>query len=462
MKQPGDILLISCYELGHQPLGLASPLGFLKAAGYPAAGIDAAAEKIPSSFVSSAKFIGIAVPMHTAMCIGVEISEHIRAINPDAHLCFYGLYASLNADHLLASVADSVIGGEYEQPLLSLVQSLEAGESVPPGLRTRPHAATLFLKRLSFAVPYRDGLPRLTQYAHLDAEGTTVPAGYVEASRGCLHTCLHCPITPVYQGRFVVIPADVVLADICQMVDMGAQHITFGDPDFLNGPGHTLKIARRLHDAFPKVTFDITTKVEHVLEHKQVFEELKSLGCAFVVSAVESVSQIVLERLKKGHTRVDIDQALHILNEAGIPMRPSLVAFTPWTTAADYLEMLSFIEERALIDHIDPVQYTIRLLVPPGSALLDQPDTESWLGPLDQNGFTYHWDHPDPRMDTLYRQVNHLVEIADNKDEDPLTTFNDIKSKYWKHFGDSWRFPLPVPISNRRRCIPKLTESWFC
>ena len=462
MKQPGEILLISCYELGHQPLGLASPLGFLKKAGYPATGVDAAAEKIASSCVSSANFIGIAVPMHTAMCIGVEIAEHIRTFNPDAHLCFYGLYASLNADYLLEHIADSVVGGEYEQALLSLVQSLEAGDALPSGVRARPDAAAPFLQRLPFTVPYRNALPPLTQYAHLDAGDTTVPAGYVEASRGCLHTCLHCPITPVYKGRFFIVPADVVLADISQMIEMGAQHITFGDPDFLNGPGHTLKIARILHNNFPEVTFDITTKVEHILEHEEKFGELKALGCVFVVSAVESVSQVVLERLKKGHSREDIYQALRILNEADIPMRPSLVAFTPWTTASDYLEMLSFIEERALIDHVDPVQYTIRLLVPPGSALLDQPDTKSWLGPLDQINFTYHWDHPDPRMDTLYSQVNRLVEVADNRSEDPLTTFNDIKSICREHFGDSVRFPLPVPISQRRRRIPKLTESWFC
>ena len=129
LRQPGAILLVSCYELGHQPLGLASPVGFLERAGYAPAGLDISVEPFDAEKVTRARFIGISVPMHTALRLGVRVAEQIREVNPACHLCFYGLYASLNAEYLLEHVADSVIGGEFEVPLLAFVEALEAGHS---------------------------------------------------------------------------------------------------------------------------------------------------------------------------------------------------------------------------------------------------------------------------------------------------------------------------------------------
>src|SRR4030095_6759643 len=265
------------------------------------------------------------------------------------------------------------------------------------------------LARLSFPTPDRSALPALERYAKLEHEGEQRLVGYVEASRGCLHHCTHCPIPPVYEGRFFVVPEDIVLEDIRGLVSSGARHITFGDPDFLNGPGHSLRIARALHIEYPDLTFDFTAKIEHILKHRELIQELAQLGCIFVVSAVESLSDTVLAHLKKGHTRVDVVEALKILHSVGIMMRPTFVPFTPWATIDDYIEILEFIESHGLIDHVDPVQYSIRLLVPPASLLLKQPDSHKWLGRLVQETFSYEWTHPDPRVDELQRQVSAIV-----------------------------------------------------
>src|SRR6185312_11739906 len=119
-----------------------------------------------------------------------------------------------------------------------------------------------------------------------------------------------------------------------------------------------------LHAEFPTVTFDATIKVEHILERREIIAELGTLGCAFIVSAVESLSPRVLAHLAKGHTRADVEEALRIVDAAGIPIRPTFVAFTPWTSAEDYVDVLAFAAEQGIIDNIDPIQYAIRLLVP--------------------------------------------------------------------------------------------------
>lgn len=486
MKRDDDVLLISCYELGHQPFSLASPAARLKSDGYEVSVVDAAIEPIPEDIVRRAGFIGISVPMHTAMRVGFDLSRRIRKLNPGAHLCFYGLYATLNAGYLLSHGADSVIGGEFEQPLCDLVGRLSAGgtaatngTSVTGGTSVTDETSSTGgtssaageadsgpnLSRQAWKVPDRSTLPGLKRYAQLDTGAELLPTGYTETTRGCLHTCLHCPITPVYNGRFFAVPADVVLADVDQQVRMGARHITFGDPDFLNGPTHVLRILRRMSDAHPGLTFDFTTKIEHILRYPAFFPEARDLGAVFVVSAVESVSNLVLERLRKGHTRDDVVRALAILRDADLPMRPSLVAFTPWTTLDSYLDLLDFVEVHDLVDHIDPVQYTIRLLVPPGSALLAEPDTRSWIGELDEAGFTYAWRHADARMDRLHQRVSRLVEEADasGEERDNRRVFHRIRCLAAEVAGVEAPKERPfhgIPLERRR--VPRLTEAWFC
>jgi radical SAM superfamily enzyme YgiQ (UPF0313 family) len=446
MRGPGDILLIACYELGHQPLAVAWPAAALERAGYAPATLDVSVEPFDPERARRARLVAISVPMHTALRLGVKVAARVRAANPACHIAFYGLYATLNADYLLAHGADSVASGEIEAPLVELAQRLERGEAVE---RARaPHLA-----RPDVPVPSRAALPKLKRYAKLERDGQLQLAGYVEASRGCKHLCRHCPIPPVYGGRFFVIPAEVVQADIRQLVAAGAGHITFGDPDFLNGPRHALAVARALHAEFPHVTFDVTAKVEHLLARRTDLPELAALGCLFIVSAVESLSDTVLAHLDKGHTAADVREALAVVRAAGIALRPTWVAFTPWTTLDDYRAMLEFIDAEGLVSHVDPVQLSVRLLIPPGSLLLDTPALRPHLGPLMADAFHYHWRHPDPRMDQLHADVSGVVAEAASSQEDAAVTFRRIRALAGLSGGAELAAARPAP---------RLTEPWFC
>lgn len=439
------------------------PMGFLRREGLTAEALDISVEGFDAAKILRAGFVGISVPMHTALRLGVNVAAEIRKINSDCHICFYGLYASLNADYLLETVADSIIGGEFEAPLVELIKTLDAGERRQvEGVKTRAHEATPLLARIPFVRPERQTLPELRLYARLQVEGEERLAGYVEASRGCLHNCTHCPIPPVYGGRFFIVPADVLLEDIRGLVAAGAQHITFGDPDFLNGPGHSLRLVRAMHREFPQLTFDCTVKVEHIIKHKELFAEFAQLGCLFVVSAVESLSDKVLTQLEKGHTREDVSAALEILRQAGIALRPSLVSFTPWTTLDDYIEVLEFVEAEKLIDAIDPVQFSIRLLVPPGSVLLQREESREWLGSLNQEMFTYEWRPADRRLDELQKQVARAVEEAAQNDEDAMATFYRISDLAYRMRGDAAGGSTRGAADASRERPPRLTEAWFC
>jgi hypothetical protein len=453
------VLIVSCYELGHQSFAVASAWAELKIAGFNVVGADASIESPSDETLAHARLVAISVPMHTALRLGVEIARRVRVVNPAAHICFFGLYASLNAVYLLDGIVDSVIAGEFEPKLVELALALARPSNTTGHSLLIPMKPNL--RKLNFLRPHREELPSLDNYARLlgPAQGEERLVGYVEASRGCLHKCLHCPITPVYGGRFFVVPRDIVLSDARQQIEAGARHITFGDPDFLNGPGHSMAVVSALHEEHPGITFDITVKVEHIIKYKDRFSQLASLGCIFVVSAVESLSDRVLEELEKGHKRADVIEAINITRQSGIALRPSLLAFTPWTTLSDYIELCEFIFEQDLVDHVDPIQLAIRLLLPPGSAILSRDVPRSWLGPLVAADFGYTWVHPDPRMDALHAMVSRIVEVGTQCNADALETLRRIRVIAYEAAGQ----PMPgQPIERPRRFVPKLSEPWFC
>lgn len=443
-----NILLLSTYEMGRQPLALAWPLAALEAAGFAASARDLAVQDFPEQEAAAADLVAISVPMHTALRLGVETARQVRKINSRAHLCFYGLYAHLNAAYLLDSgLADTILAGEFEPELVDLASSL--GQQPPIVERVR-------LRRVALPRPQRAGLPALDAYARLDLNGVMRLAGYTEATRGCLHTCTHCPVVPVYNGRFFAVPMDTVLEDVRQQAAAGARHITFGDPDFLNGPTHALRVARALHAAFPEMTFDFTAKVEHLVQHADLLPELVDCGALFVVSAFESTSDSVLQRLEKGHCAADLDRALDACRAANLAVQPTWVAFTPWTGLTDYLDMLNWVRSRGLAGDVPPVQYAIRLLVPPKSRLLETAPPGTF-GPLDAENYTHTWAHTDPTMDELHRRVTEIVEHTCGSRVD--TVFLEVEELAYG-LAD-----LTLPAADALFASvpsPRMTEDWFC
>ncbi|MCG8604336.1 CUAEP/CCAEP-tail radical SAM protein [bacterium] len=460
------ILLISCYELGHQPFNLASPAAHLLAAGFDVKCLDLAVEPFDEQRIREAKLVAFSTPMHTALRLARKVSLRVRALNPECHVCFYGLYAGMHSDLLLGSrrglpCADSVIGGEFETPLVQLARDLSLGlNPTNSGIKTATSSGGTSTVRQEFLVPARHLLPSLGRYVHLVIKDRSYHAGYVEASRGCAHRCLHCPITSVYNGRFRIVQKDVVLADIEQLVELGAKHVTFGDPDFLNGVKHSLAIVRKMQERFPFLTLDFTTKIEHILEYQHLFTEFRKLGSVFVVSAVELLNDEILRLLEKDHTRENVQEALQITRNAGVALRPSLMPFTPWTTIQDLTDLLDFIEINQLYDQIDPIQLSIRLLLPPGSSLLNQPELQAFLTVFDCEKWVYEWRSADEEMDLLQNRIAGIVESESKAGADNFATYLKISQAVAEFSGDFNRRRLPK--YERKQWAPRLTEDWFC
>ena len=417
--------------------------------------LDLAVEGLDEAAFRRADLIAFYVPMHTATRLAAQLIAKVRGWNPTAHVAAYGLYAPMNEIYLRHLGVQTVLGSEFEDGLAALAQRLARGVEAAPGEQLEPRVS---LACQDFVIPDREGLPSLDRYAYLRLpNGDRRTAGYVEASRGCKHRCRHCPVVPVYNGRFRVIPREIVLADVRQQAAAGARHISFGDPDFFNGPTHALRIVEAVHEEFPELTYDVTIKVEHLLAHAKLLPVLKQTGCLFVTTAVESVDDRVLAILEKGHTREDFFQVVGLFDEVGLSLTPTFVAFTPWTTLDGYLDLLKVIAGLGLIRSVAPVQLTIRLLIPPGSRLLELAEIRALVGPLDEAALVYPWSNSDSEVDKLQTQVQALVQRAGTKSNDQL--FGEIWRLAHDHAG---RSVPPVPAMGTQRAPAQLSEPWYC
>ena len=462
-----NVLLISTYELGRQPFGLASPAAWMRREGAEVRCLDLSRDTFREDWVCEASLIAFYVPMHTATRLAVMLLEPVRRLNPSAHICFYGLYAPMNAEYLRGLGVESIIGGEFEAPLARLYRGMRKQDSDAEDAKgaedtERKRGPGISLDRQQFLVPDRSGLPALSQYAHLRMPGGAHRiAGYTEASRGCKHLCRHCPIVPVYRGAFRIVQREVVLADVRQQVAAGAQHITFGDPDFFNGPRHAAEIVEAMHREFPGLTYDVTIKIEHLARHEDLLPLLRDTGCAFVVTAAESVDDRILERLAKGHTRGDFLSVVRGCREIGLALQPTFVAFTPWTTLDGYCELLRVIVEEGLAARVPPIQLAIRLLIPAGSLLLELDEVRRITGPFDAAALVYPWRHSDPRVDTLAEDVQSMVERGEKMSRSREKIFRQI----WEaaHDAAGMQAPAPAePMLVARAAVPYLTEPWYC
>jgi len=443
-------LLISTYDLGRQPFGLASAAAVLRAAGVDVTCLDLAKQRLDLEAVGRSDAIAFFLPMHTATRLALPVIDRVRAANPDAHLIAYGLYAPLNEALLLERGVRHVIGGEFEDDLVRVVTGARSNGGVG--------GAPMDLPRVKFLVPDRRGLPGLSRYATVQIGSERRVAGYTEASRGCKHRCRHCPIVPVYDGRFRIVPIPIVLEDIRRQVEDGARHITFGDPDFLNGPRHARELVTSLAAEFPGLTYDVTIKIEHLAAHPGLLPVLRDTDCLFVTSAVESIDDRVLAHLEKGHTRRDFEEVVARCRAVGLTLVPTFVAFTPWTTLAGYCELLAAIESLGLIEHVPPVQLMIRLLIPDGSRLLELEDIRGVIGKYSPASLTYPWTHRDPAVDALQRSIEGIVGrqlVADRQ-----TVFGQI----WDEAFAAAQLPPPRRQTPRlsRAAIPYLNEPWYC
>ncbi len=433
---------------------MALATAWLRQAGLAVRACDLAVDRLPADALDKITLVAVSLPMHTATRLALPVIAALRRRAPGLPVCAFGLYAPLNEERLREAGVGLILGPECADALVAAARAAIAPEAVIPG----PPAVAASPARVSAVAPDRSELPSLDRYARVVwPDGREGVVGATESTRGCKHRCRHCPIVPVYDGRFVAVPVDTVLADIRGQVAQGATHITFADPDFFNGPTHARRIVTAMHREWPGLTYDATIKVEHLRAADALLPRLVETGCAFVTTAVESLDDRVLALLEKGHTRADVEAVVARCQGLGLALSPTFLAFTPWSTLAGYRRFLDDVEALGLVPNVAPVQWTLRLLVTQRSRLLELADIQAVAGRFDPATLTHPWTHPDAAVDRLQRDVMARAGIA--RQESREVTFSAIRALADQAAGEAGAFHQPLVA---RSAIPYLSEPWYC
>ncbi len=411
MKSP-QVVLASGYDGGFQPIGVGTAASWLSRAGVDAVCVDAFVDGIDENKFAGADLVGISAQLFQAVAPAIKIAQAARRANPDARIVMWGQHANIHAERLVGTHCDAIIRGDWEPALVALTRQIAGEEApLPPEIRgtmASGRPTHINVQRTGHLPPARRALPELYRYgspefAKFFTGGVQPVVGNVETARGCHHSCSYCSVFAATGTKVNIIPTDVVLEDIRQVVRMGATHICFVDADFINSRQHGLDVVRRMKAEFPELTFDFIARADHILESKDAIAELKDLGCLFITSALEFPSQRVLDAINKGLTLEHIEHAIAFCRSIGLRLNPTFILFNPWVGPTDLLWFDEWLDRTGLAEWVDPGQFTGRLYFYKDSNLLANPDVRKLE--LIEHEFHYDWKHPDPRMDEIFREM---------------------------------------------------------
>ncbi|MFW8635312.1 arsinothricin biosynthesis radical SAM protein ArsL [Cribrihabitans pelagius] len=401
-------ILVSIFEGGYQPLNALTGLAALRNAGHDTDFLDAYVEGYDIERLKAYDTIIFPVPLYDSLNSAIQLSRELDAAGCTAEKVMFGQYATINASYLSGRYADHVVSGEWEVPLVSLMNRKAGGQE--PVVNVFSHAAspeqTLQMLKLrgTMAKPLRQAAPHLSKYPqpHLtNLMGEEKIVGGLELTRGCHHKCTYCSVYSAYDGKVLLGDVDQIIEDIDVLVEQGMEHMTFIDAEFFNATRRSFDALARIHKRHPGLTFDFTTRVDHILENRDRLGELREHGVRVITSALEFPKEEVLQQVRKEVTVEDLKESVRLVQDSGIVLNPTFIMFNPWVGLEDFPRFHDFLVETGMEDAVDPVQYETRLHLYKGSPLLKNDSIRALR--LEEQEFHYDWFHPDPRVDELFR-----------------------------------------------------------
>jgi hopanoid C-3 methylase len=419
-QNQNQVALISTYETGFQPLIVSTAAASLLQNRITPDVYDLYLDKSAKTGIQNHDFFGIGLTLFDSLQGGVAMAEEIREKNPDAHICFYGPYADLNKDRLLR-YGDSCILGDWETPIVRLVRAVLSGNGKDWTQVDRVYSLANQSVKSKFdrdysVVPARHLLPPIHTYTNTFIENIVdkkMVVGNVETTRGCHHKCKFCSVYATSHTKVKFTDPAIVMEDVDQLVKAGIEHITFVDAEFINNIKFSLDIVHRIHDKYPRLTYDFTTRIDHVVEHEAAIAEFKNTGCIAITTSIEFPGEEILTKLEKDITLGHILKGMKILKRNEIKVHTTFVTFNPWTDLEGLMNLSNFIKSNHLEDVIDPIQYETRLHLYKGSPLLKD-ETLSSLA-LHEQDFHYEWEHPDPQVEEVFQRMVKPVEEGEFK-----------------------------------------------
>ncbi len=390
------------------PVVPATAATLLAEAGHEVGWLDGiASEQSYEEFVSSVDRFGpdlIAIETKTP-----TVKSYWRTIN-DMKVRFPKMRIVLMGDHVTALPEESLLnskvdfvltGGDFDVTLLALVDHLDGGKDMPPGVyfwdngTIRSTGRFETLSRLA-QLPFIDR--ELTQwrlYAYKNGNFKYTPGTYTMFGRDCWWRrgggCTFCSWTTIFP-QFGVTTVERALDEVGMLIELGVREIFDDTGTFPRGAWLERfckgMIQRGYND---KIKIGCNMRSDALNESQ--YDLMGQAGFRFILYGVESASQATLDRLNKGTVWDDIKQATYWAKKAGLEPHVTCMVGYPWESYEEAKRTVDLTKELFERGWIDTLQATI--VIPyPGTALFREAQEQGWLRTTD-------WDRYDMREPIL-------------------------------------------------------------
>jgi len=345
--------------MGFPPIGIMSLSAVLKRAGHEVLLFDQADPETPDDVIveqmrrQRPDLVGISFLSTTSYPYAKILARRLRAADATVKLAFGGVFASLNAEHVKRQVpeVDFVCRGDGEQLILDLLERLDDPATVA-GVTWQERDGTLrhnpgrpldrnldqwpFPDRESLAIDFVESMPLDVPVVLSHERFTTM-----QTSRGCPWPCVFCDIPVFNEGKWRARSPAHVLAEMKQLERDGYGSVYFVDDHFLLQPKRIEALCKGIEAEGLALRWGCEGRVDSVC--MGLFPAMAQAHCRTLMFGIESGSQKILDRLKKGQTLAETTTAVGRAKQAGIEIvHGFFVVGSPDETEQDMRETFRF------------------------------------------------------------------------------------------------------------------------
>lgn len=203
--------------------------------------------------------------------------------------------------------------------------------------------------------------------------------GTIVSSRGCPYSCTFCSSSLLMGKKFRARSPRNVVDEIEELVyKYKVSYVEFLDDTYTLNKKRAVEIAREIRRRKLDIKYVVSSRVNIV--DKAMLVELKKSGCDMIYYGVESASQRILDKMKKGTTVEQAERAIRATKEVGIKCTASFIIGYPGETLEEIDRTIKFSIK------LDPDYSQYSILTPyPGTPIFHE---------LSEKGLidTYDWD----------------------------------------------------------------------
>lgn len=343
------------------PIGMGYVLGCLRRAGIGVDFLDMQRPALPVEHYTSKLSAGQYLAVGTGGFVyGInwfrDVLGQLRALSPRTPLILGGnITRNVRLDLLMDKLPiDFAVVGEAESSLPELIEALEAGtgfEAVPGVAFRGPDGSIVRNASRRVALDQENLLPAydaidlqryIDDYRHhvIGGLGRMMP---VLTGRGCKGGCSFCSPTV---GRFMPRPIDHILEEIEEWNRRYAfEWITFATEVFFVSDEDVLAFCRAYRQVRPHKPWSCCFRMD---QSPELLGVMKEAGCVMITAGLESASETILPKLKRGCSVDQFKRTLHAARRVGLVMDSPFMMTNEDETADDLKTTFDFVIENKM------------------------------------------------------------------------------------------------------------------